>query len=116
MTAVLKEAEEIYKDETATQETVDAIVKKLQEAVEKLEEKEVDIVVTPDKPDENKPDENKPDENKPGEPEQNNNQPTTEEKVETSDNTQYQMYIGLLGISMCAMALLINKKKKNQVK
>lgn len=111
LTAVLKEAEEIYKDEAATQETVDAIVKKLQEAVEKLEEKEVDIVVTPDKPDENKPDENKP-----GEPEQNNNQPTTEEKVETSDNTQYQMYIGLLGISMCAMALLINKKKKNQVK
>ena len=111
LTAVLKEAEEIYKDETATQETVDTIVKKLQEAVEKLEEKEVDIVVTPDKPDENKPDENKP-----GEPEQNNNQPTTEEKVETSDNTQYQMYIGLLGISMCAMALLINKKKKNQVK
>ena len=107
LTVVLKEAEEIYKDETATQETVDAIVKKLQEAAEKLEEKEVDIVVTPDKPDENKPDENKP-----GEPEQNNNQPTTEEKVETSDNTQYQMYIGLLGISMCAMALLINKKKK----
>ncbi|MBS5113884.1 MAG: discoidin domain-containing protein, partial [Coprobacillus cateniformis] len=81
LTAVLKEAEGIYKDENATQETVDAIVKKLQEAVDSLEEKEVDIVVTPDKPDENKP----------GEPEQNNNQPTTEEKVETSDNTQYQM-------------------------
>ena len=102
MTAVLKEAEGIYKDENATQETVDAIVKKLQEAVDSLEEKEVDIVVTPDKPDENKP----------GEPEQNNNQPTTEEKVETSDNTQYQMYIALLGLSMCAMALLINNKKK----
>ncbi|WP_418552946.1 discoidin domain-containing protein, partial [Longibaculum muris] len=87
LTAVLKEAEGIYKDENATQETVDAIVKKLQEAVDSLEEKEVDIVVTPDKPDENKP----------GEPEQNNNQPTTEEKVETSDNTQYQMYIALLG-------------------
>ncbi|WP_418552476.1 discoidin domain-containing protein, partial [Longibaculum muris] len=92
LTAVLKEAKEIYKDENATQETVAAIVKKLQEAVDSLEEKEVDIVVTPDKPDENKPDENKP-----GEPEQNNNQPTTEEKVETSDNTQYQMYIALLG-------------------